>query len=108
MGEAMRESINSPKFGQLDSEKYWWHHAFIFRSSSNVHPALHMGIVTTPDGQVTACAVGGDENGPNLEQAIAVARRLAAEGANQVDLCFSRRRKNQDSLPGIPGLAQEG
>ena len=48
MGEAMRESINSPKFGQLDSEKYWWHHAFIFRSSSNVHPALHMGIVTTP------------------------------------------------------------
>jgi len=87
MGEPIKEWINSPKFGQLDSEKYWWHHAFIFRCSSTIHPTLHMTTVTTPDGKMTVCPVSGDENGPNLEQAIAVAKRLAFEGANKIDLC---------------------
>jgi Family of unknown function (DUF6506) len=81
------EQINDQKFGTPQSEKYWWHHAFIFRCSSTIHPALHMSTITTPDGKMTVCPVSGDESGPNLEQAIAVAQRLAFEGANKIDLC---------------------
>jgi hypothetical protein len=87
MGEIIQERINDSKFGHPDAEKFWWHHAFIFRCSSSVHPTLHMTTVTTPDGKMTVCPVSGDENGPNLEQAIGVAKRLAFEGANKIDLC---------------------
>ena len=87
MADNIVEHINDDKFGRPDSEKYWWHHAFIFRCSSTIHPTLHMTTVTTPDGKMTVCPVSGDENGPNLEQAIAVAKRLAFEGANKIDLC---------------------
>jgi hypothetical protein len=87
MGAPITEKINNDEFGRTDAKKYWWHHAFIFRCSSNIHPVLHMGTVTTPDGKMTICPVSGDENGPNLEQAIAVAKRLAFEGANKIDLC---------------------
>jgi hypothetical protein len=83
----VREFVNNEEFGRPNSKKYWWHHAFIFRCSSQIHPALHMSTVTTPDGKMTVCPVSGDENGPNLEQAIAVAKRLAFEGANKIDLC---------------------
>jgi hypothetical protein len=81
------EKINDHKFGTPESEKYWWHHAFIFRCSSTIHQPLHMSTITTPDGKMTVCPVSGDENGPNLEQAIGVAKRLACEGANKIDLC---------------------
>jgi hypothetical protein len=87
MSEPIQEWINDPKFGLAGNEKLWWHHAFIFRCSSNIHPTLHMTTVTTPDGKMTVCPVSGDENGPNLEQAIAVAKRLSFEGANKIDLC---------------------
>jgi hypothetical protein len=87
MSEGIVEYINDDKFGRTDSEKYWWHHAFIFRCSSTIHPTLHMTTLTTPDGKMTVCPVSGDKNGPNLEQAIAVAKRLAFEGANKIDLC---------------------
>jgi hypothetical protein len=87
MGEPIVEHVNNGKFGTPDSEKYWWHHAFIFRCSSTIHPTLHMSTVTTPDGKMTVCPVSGDDDGPNLEQAIAVAKRLAFEGANKIDLC---------------------
>jgi len=87
MSTEIREHINDRKFGQPDSEKYWWHHAFIFRCSSTIHPVLHMSTITTPDGKMTVCPVSGDANGPDLEQAIAVAKRLAFEGANKIDLC---------------------
>ena len=87
MPDQIVERINDAKFGTPDSEKYWWHHAFIFRCSSTIHPTLHMATLTTPDGKMTVCPVSGDENGPNLEQAIGVAKRLAFEGANKIDLC---------------------
>jgi hypothetical protein len=87
MADVITEHINDAKFGTPSSEKYWWHHAFIFRCSSTIHPSLHMQILTTPDGKMTVCPVSGDENGPNLEQAIGVAKRLAFEGANKIDLC---------------------
>lgn len=87
MSKEIREFVANDKFGRPDAEKYWWHHAFIFRCSSSIHPVLHMTTVTTPDGKMTVCPVSGDENGPNLEQAIAVAKRLAFEGANKIDLC---------------------
>lgn len=87
MAAGISEQINDQKFGTPTSEKYWWHHAFIFRCSSTIHPALHMSVITTPDGKMTVCPVSGDENGPNLEQAIGVAKRLAFEGANKIDLC---------------------
>jgi hypothetical protein len=87
MSTEIHEKINDPKFGRPDSEKYWWHHAFIFRCSSSIHPVLHLTTLTTPDGKMTVCPVSGDSNGPNLEQAIAVAKRLAFEGANKIDLC---------------------
>lgn len=83
----IEERINDAKFGTPNSEKYWWHHAFIFRCSSSIHPVLHMKTLTTPDGKMTVCPVSGDDNGPNLEQAIAAAKRLAFEGANKIDLC---------------------
>ncbi|MDC7122532.1 DUF6506 family protein [Cellulomonas fimi] len=87
MGDPIVEHINNDKFGTPDAEKYWWHHAFIFRCSSTIHPVLHLTTLTTPDGKMTVCPVSGDEDGPNLEQAIAVAKRLAFEGANKIDLC---------------------
>jgi hypothetical protein len=87
MPEGIVEHINDEKFGTPESEKYWWHHAFIFRCSSSIHPTLHMSTITTPDGKMTVCPVSGDEHGPSLEQAIAVAKRLAFEGANKIDLC---------------------
>jgi hypothetical protein len=87
MGDPILEHINDAKFGTPESEKFWWHHAFIFRCSSTIHPTLHMSTITTPDGKMTVCPVSGDENGPSLEQAIAVAKRLAFEGANKIDLC---------------------
>ena len=85
--EPIREWINNPKFGDVSAGKYWWHHAFIFRCSSTVHPILHSQTITTPDGKMTVVPCSGDEDGPNLEQAIAIATRLAAEGANKIDLC---------------------
>ena len=83
----VKETVMNDEFGRTDAKKYWWHHAFIFRCSSSIHPVLHMSTVTTPDGKMTICPVSGDENGPNLDQAIAVAKRLAFEGANKIDLC---------------------
>ncbi len=102
MSIEVREKVNDAKFGRPDAEKYWWHHAFIFRCSSTIHPVLHMTTVTTPDGKMTVCPVSGDDNGPNLEQAIGVAKRLAFEGANKIDLCsgFNAElaRKIQDAV----------
>lgn len=83
----VKEKVMNDEFGRPDAKKYWWHHAFIFRCSSSIHPVLHMSTVTTPDGKMTVCPVSGDENGPDLDQAIAVAKRLAFEGANKIDLC---------------------
>ncbi len=87
MAAGITEQVNDPRFGKPDSDRYWWHHAFIFTCLSNIQPSVHMSVVTTPDGKMTVCPVSGDENGPNLEQAIGVAKKLAAEGANKIDLC---------------------
>lgn len=102
MSKEIREYVNNDKFGHPDAKKYWWHHAFIFRCSSEIHPVLHMTTVTTPDGKMTVCPVSGDTDGPNLEQAIAVAKRLAFEGANKIDLCsgfnMELAKKIQDAV----------
>ena len=87
MEDVIREWINDPKFGSVEGGKYWWHHAFIFRCSSTIHPISHAQTITTPDGKMTVVPCSGDENGPNVAQAKAIAARLAAEGANKIDLC---------------------
>jgi hypothetical protein len=87
MSESIHISLNDPRFGSPEAKKYWWHHAFIFRSTSTIHPALHMSTVTTPDGKMTICPVSGDADGPDMDQAIGVARQLVQEGVNKIDLC---------------------
>jgi hypothetical protein len=102
MSLEIREFLTDEKFGRPDSERYWWHHAFMFRSTSQIHPVLHMTLVTIPDGKMTVCPISGDENGTNMEQAIAVAKRLAFEGCNKIDLCsgftMEDATKIQDAL----------
>ena len=105
MAEGIVEQINDPKFGTPDSKKYWWHHAFIFRCSSTIHPTNHMTTLTTPDGKMTVVPVSGDEDGPNVEQAKAVAKRLAFEGANKIDLCSGF---NADLAKQIQAAVDEG
>ena len=69
---------------------------------TDVRAMLANYLVTIPDGKMTVCPISGDENGTNMEQAIAVAKRLAYEGCNKIDLCsgftMEDATKIQDAL----------